>query len=443
MADLQNWTESHFATQWNKVLSSLGEPFPAPDASQEAWKHFVLHCSKAPVVLACIGLLMALTILFRSCCCGCCRRNNGARPSSKPSLCLSLLSVVVIFLGCILYWTHAQASGQQSWRQLDKAADDTTSAYHTGEDIRGAGERIQSQLTDLGTLCPTVQPAVQPVKDKVTAISTYMDPYISTMAHISSNLTAVKNNSDDVSTAMRSINMIPLAMVLLCVLAVFMAFCATRSTRGSGKCSNCCLRSMGVLLFVPAVMIVTSVAVVELDVAVVGSSYCMNVDGNTIAFVEHYAGANSEQSQLTRYYITGQGHNPLLDNLTSAQQDLDQVSTLLTSFKPQLQAVCPDFKGYTQLEADLSVANSSFDEAQRLLSPRNIYPYYSTVVDGVCQGTITGFGWLVTFQALAGILCLPALIFVAENFLDKWRAWMGHEDARLPLSSLEVRSVHF
>merc|ERR1711920_646510 len=76
---------------------------------------------------------------------------------------------------------------------------------------------------------------------------------------------------------------------------------------------------------------------------------------------------------------------------------------------------------------NLDSANSSLQQCEALIAPTEIYPCYeASVHSGICGTAIEGFGWLVIFQTVVGVLILPGLAESATTFLARWAAWQEH-----------------
>jgi len=417
---MASWINEYAANSWVKLLHSLGPSFPSATASDDEWHSFVYQCFHVPAGLAIVGVVAALAVLVMSCCCGCGRRNPTRRPSSCLPLVMAILTAAVIVCGSLLFWYNAAPAAASMGTTIDKAIGDIKSAYADGVGVQTTTASLQTDLAGLETLCVAAKPIVDPLKAQATELDATIALYIEKIQPIAGNLTSWKQGEGhEIVDIMSMLATVPFVLTLLCVVAVFFGVCCTRATDGSGKCTGCCVKSMGPLVFAPAILLVALCSAGEFGFAIASSSFCNNPDVHFLAVVDFASGSsNSTASQVSSYYVTGKGENPLANQLNTSATQLAEVEQQVTSQQPAIAKACPTWKGYDQLKSDLDTTKQDVDKGQALLTPQNIYPYYHEVVHTfLCDDVVVGLGWLVVFQAIVACVMLPCLICLSERFL--------------------------
>jgi len=419
----QPWT----ATWWVQLFEKMGPDFPAPDAPEETWRHFVVSCSFGPSVLLALGVLVTIGVLCCTCLCRPRARNAAIRkPSSKCPAFVGLMTLALIALGSIVYWRTGSITWQNARSELDRAMHDTTTARNKGAVLRDAGAWMLQDLDDIPQPCQAKAPGpLQTMKDELTHYLDEVNQYWSDIESLPDRVHSVQKLSDTISLITRVGLLTPLFLVLICCLSVLLAVvCSHR-----GRCSLCCIQCLGPLLFVPTVILIAAVAAVQLEVAVVSSSFCADVDSNALAYIKHEFGASSTIFQASEYYITKSGTNPLLEDLKNASTTIDSVKTTVDQYAAAIERACPDWHSAKNLTASIVLAQESVDMGQRLLSLGNIYQYYEEVVrKDACETAVIGLGWLILTQAIVGLVFLPWLITLALRYLKARRIW--HVEAR-------------
>merc|ERR1712217_231946 len=134
-----------------------------------------------------------------------------------------------------------------------------------------------------------------------------------------------------------------------------------------------------------------------------------------------YAGAKfglgSIEFNMTRYYITGEGPNPALKSLKYSHALIESCYEFFRDYQDDFEKMCPQWAP-TNVTVDLLIAWGGSEQCDRLLGPANIYPYYhSAVHEIICGSAVSNLGWLIFFQVLVGMLCLPVVTCMASWFL--------------------------
>jgi len=168
---------------------------------------------------------------------------------------------------------------------------------------------------------------------------------------------------------------------------------------------------------------------VELSLGILTSAFCVDADGITLGWAEEDFGLEKRgPSQLVRYYLTGDGENPALAHIDTAQRRISSCLQWVENYKAEVERACPQWQAWA-MNQNLVAVEGSLNQSKALLLPANIYPYYhQTVHNIVCGSTVSGLGWLVIFQAMLGLICLPALACTASCLLESLMTErrMGH-----------------
>ncbi|CAK9054048.1 unnamed protein product [Durusdinium trenchii] len=346
------------ATWWVGALQRLGKEFPSPDSSEEEWKSFFVGCSAAPAAILAIGFVLTLLVL----CCGCCRRETNHRrraPSCVPSFCFGLLSVVMVLAGAFIYWETGSKALNTAQSELQNAYDNVTQAVSEGSKMKDVGASMLKNLDGIPLTCPfgiqqQVKQEVKKIANQVKTFNEAVDEFDNLMQPLPSKVKDVQDHASGIGQLTAAGLMAPLALVLLSCLTVIAAV----SCSCTGRCAGCCLRSLGPLLMAPTVLVITVAAAVQLELGIVTSSFCENVDNNTLAFIGHHFKYDSEEYQLSKYYITGEGRNPLLVDLQNASEQLDDANQTISAYGHEVEKLC-SWRGLEELQAGAAEAKSS------------------------------------------------------------------------------------
>eukprot|EP00931_Biecheleriopsis_adriatica_P102927 TRINITY_DN77830_c0_g1_i1.p1 TRINITY_DN77830_c0_g1~~TRINITY_DN77830_c0_g1_i1.p1 ORF type:complete len:460 (-),score=116.12 TRINITY_DN77830_c0_g1_i1:47-1402(-) len=412
------------ATWWVDVLQRLGQAFPAPDAPEEEWQHFVVRCSAVPVVVLSLGFVMALLLLCSFCCGKRAATPSRRAPSCVPSFCLGLVTIVFVALGGLVYLLICSKALDTAQTQLTRAAGDVRSAASEGSRMEDLGAAMLKNLDSIAPSCPPlvqkqVEAEVQTIRDKVVSFNADIAQLNSLVRPLPGQVDDVKEHAEGIGQLTALALLVPLALVFLSCVLVMVAVMSSCT----GRCTGCCLRSLGPLLLAPTVVAVAVAASVQLEVGIVTSSFCKDVDSNSLAYIQKAAGRNSTTYQLSAYYIEGKGTNPLLEDLGLAAQQLDEVNASVEKFGMQVETFCT-WKGLASIEDGIAAANQSLETGNQLLSAGNVYPFYDKAVrQDLCRTVVIGLGWLVLFQVAVGLLLLPLLTCVGHGYLKAKRGW--------------------
>mmetsp|Transcript_122175 Transcript_122175/g.304953 ORF Transcript_122175/g.304953 Transcript_122175/m.304953 type:complete len:455 (-) Transcript_122175:347-1711(-) len=429
-----SWVEPYLESPWVKVMGIFAPSFPAPDAaadvSGEAFHHFIAACAGGAAILAVTSVLAAVGVLLRSCCCSG-RRLQLEAPSVKPLICMAFMTFTLTFAGMFVYLLVGHKGVSLTMDAVTHAVSDVTSAAEQGRMLSALGAGASVALNSSIPKCQgSARPFLQQFQRQLESYIECVDQYNSDMEGIPEQLRDLQTSLGEMSDREMYSLLAPLVLVLLCCLAIVLAVCATRSTRGSGRCSNCCIRSLGPLLFAPAILIVGAATSVEFGFSLASASFCKDVDTNALTYIQHFAGNTTYD--ISRYYISGVGTNPLLDQLHEANETALKLEKTVEKYGSTVATVCAD-AGPTvkNISETLEAAHAPLNQVDFLLSPANVYPLYKEAIhDDACSTIISGFAWLVIIQYVVGIVCLPTLTCMAEKFMDRWVAYQA--DRRNP-----------
>mmetsp|Transcript_1057 Transcript_1057/g.2287 ORF Transcript_1057/g.2287 Transcript_1057/m.2287 type:complete len:446 (-) Transcript_1057:558-1895(-) len=420
-----HWIEPYLESPWVKLMSAIAPPFPSPEQAQDvkAWNHFEKGIFIVTIALAGLGLLASIIVLLRSCC-NCVRRPQ-ARPSTKPLICLSILTFLLSAAGVIIFFTVGKTGARNTVSLFKDVTNDVVNAQAEGLSLEKLGTSMSTLLSDTIPKCPqAIQPTLKsqiqsPIDEYRTKLAAYNDAIV----NLPGDMQNATSAAQDITEA-GGLLAAPLVLVFLCVMAIVFIVCATRGGRGRGHCSHCCIRMLGPLLFAPCILVVTLITAADFLGGVAIGSFCKDVDTNVMTYVKHYADA--EVYQVVVYYINETGTNPYLEDLNQASTFLGQSRDMLNTYESALKQACQSPEAFDTLLADSNQALASVSKVEKMLSGDHIYSYYKRAVhEDVCVTFISGIGWLFAFQFVVGLLCLPCLTFMADTFFARWTYWHG------------------
>jgi len=264
--------------------------------------------------------------------------------------------------------------------------------------------------------------------------------YTHELAPIADNITQIKHGeATQILQVANAAALVPLALTLICVIAVFLGVCTTRSVHGSGGCAGFCLKCLGPVFFAPTILIVAFCSASEFGLSIATSSFCVDPDANVLNIVDHIVentSANPIVYNVTKFYITGQGSNPILEEAANISKQIELINDQVVALGPHIPEVCPDWHGYAKMQSDLQKTEEDVTKGKELLEPKNIYPYYDQAIHKtLCGDVVIGLGWLEFTQVAVALLLLPFLIFVSDRFLTIWHRFQRDVEFRAPLQT--------
>lgn len=427
------------ANTWVELLRDIGPAFPPASSSDSEWDDFIVNCCTGSAVVFSVGALASLGILIRTCAC---RRRTAlptSRPSSLPLSFVGLLALVLILFGACAYFEVGWQAAGTAKSQLLSVVQDVSIAAKDTTDLHSAAKTVTHCLDAIPQRCAEpVQAQIDAIKGQVEAYRQVVQDCHQVVFPVRRQLEKLGSWGDRVVGLAVAGPLLPTIVVGICCLAVLFAVWFTHT----GRCAWCCMRSFGPLLFAPTVLVVSFAAASQLFLGVMISSFCENVDTNALAYVARTEGINSTAYQLSEYYIAGHGTNPILDNLTLAGQQIQQVQQQFAIFGPLLQQQCPEWTEASNLSAALTLAANGINSTASLLAADRVFRYYEVAVRGdLCQDGINGLGWLVVEQCVAGIICVPVLTAMADRYLVRWSRWRAAQDASRSLLNINLQAI--
>ena len=350
-----------------------------------------MKCSTWPFVLLALGFIGAIAVL----CSSCCVRRRATVPTRAPSRCPSLcaggMALLLLAAGTLVYLQTGSRAFSTAQHELERATEDAAKPVSEGNKMQDQGSSILNNIDGIPNSCPeAVRPQaeelVKPIKQQVVDYNQQVAQFQRLMKPLPDQTKDVENVGASFATATGVALLAPLALVLLCSAAVVLIVAAPQCMR---PCTCCCLGALAPLVMMPTVVVVTVAAAAQFDLGIVTSSFCKNVDSNSLAYIQNIAGSNSTTYELSLYSIEGNGRNPLLEQLQSANHELVQVADTLNQFGSQVTLICPKWKGLQDLQDGIKTAQGSLQTGFSLLSPDNVYPYYDKAVrQDLCQTVV-------------------------------------------------------
>uniref|UniRef100_A0A7S2KZF4 Protein tweety homolog n=1 Tax=Zooxanthella nutricula TaxID=1333877 RepID=A0A7S2KZF4_9DINO len=426
------WVTPYLEDPWVKVLSQLAPQFPpAGTDSNEDWQHFAIMCLTASAIIVLVGAVVGLAVLMRSCCCF--GRRPTIQPSSKPVMCTSTLTLVLIAAGVFAYLAVGRKGMTDAVTQVDGLLGDVSTALQQGTALSQTGGNISAVFNATIPKCSTPE-----AKTQLESVAAQIETYRAAIEVYSTDVQALPKEVEDAKSGVNVLSLVvlygflgPLALVTVCCLAIFVVVCTTRGAGGRGRCSSCCIRSLGAALFAPAVIAVAVLTGSELGVGVAMSSFCRDVDTNALT-VMHQLG-NEVAYNITCSYITGGCVNPLTREMQQANNSITLLGQQLQTaeVKHLLSKDCNAPTAPTELANLVASTSAPLSTLRSLLDPTHVYPYYNTIVrENACTTMVSGLGWLVLSQIVVGLVFLPTLTCMADTFFGRWVAWHSQPLAR-------------
>mmetsp|Transcript_4712 Transcript_4712/g.13635 ORF Transcript_4712/g.13635 Transcript_4712/m.13635 type:complete len:436 (+) Transcript_4712:92-1399(+) len=385
-----------------------------------------------------LGLLSAAVIVLRSLCCC---KPRAQRVSTKrfrffvAAFCLLLGAVMAaIFLSLDAFVSSMQAFGrtveQASQAALDAKASSEMAVRSKGglqEVLRGTGggeERlIAMALRDLG---------------KATE--------------------ALRAFDSSQSTFLRDCELVPalvrprarrwflavcccFGVAVLVVIFVGVLVVVSRVRQQSRYMRGCvAVRMLGVCVAAPVAILLGAMAGLGATTGITVGSFCQDVDANVLTIARPHTGAFVFNT--SRYYISGEGSNPLVDDLRRGVDAIARVrrTTELATVMPRWRTSSPS--SASAFARHLDHAARKLDTAMHLLSRDSIRPQYEAIVyAALCRDFLGAVAWLVALSFGIGTVVVPAMMWVAIAFFEA-RLVCRPRDVSHGAPELEMHVVH-
>lgn len=144
----------------------------------------------------------------------------------------------------------------------------------------------------------------------------------------------------------------------------------------------------------------------------------LELAGSTAAIM----GAEQFAVNVGRFYMFGEGQNPILIDLVEARARSETLSTIITDSAKLLDTVallCPAVDKHALNGTALSLREMA-ERDLMLLNERAMFERYNQAVYvGFCGPSMEALGWLVTCQTVVGLCCLPLVAALARPFVGQ------------------------
>jgi len=434
------WLHSYSPSNWVWFLQLLSPTFPCSAIGYSLYPGVLLFC----------GLLASLYIIVRPCCCSPRGRSGEVRGAVRPEVScvvfLGLVTVILAVAGTVLYLMTGSSAAALADQELTRAIGDVSTARSQGASLQTAGHALLAELHGIPPLCPGGRPGARKTAESAIAkLEPSLNVYVQKIDDFSSSMEKLPEQLEDVQKLLTAwsalcvwVLTVPMVLVVLCLAGLLSTTLLLRTIGCSRECTGCCLRGLGPLSFAPAVLLICGAAGTELWAGIMASSLCIHADQNAVNWIERAAsGDNSTASGLSAYYIQGTGTNPIDGYLKEATLQINSFEKEFAQYSKSISTACPAWHGASSVTGNITSVHEGILVGQKLFEPSNVYPYYQKIVhEGICTQSVEGLGWLVIFQVLVGLFCLPTLSAKASDFLYRWSHW--HADTRQPLTTGEI-----
>jgi len=483
---------------WVKLFYAISgvAHFPAPEDLQENMMDYAWILARPSIALVEIGIFIATCTIVCVCCCRGCgilhlRIGDRAKPQplrqrpaeggstdaedagrglveqddsqmpTKPWACplLCMVLFILCFNWLALKIRHRTFSRDVTviGGELLHAYDDIKVVSHQAHVINQTCINFKEDLLRVPLSCKVDDPLTQAVIKKGTSLAdeslaNYVDQVTQlyrAVRRLPGIMEACAFVFLDNTKAIVWIPLIPVLLVSCICFLILIEGIAARCFNSSAfaDCVDCGLKCASLLFFV-VIVITAAIAAVELAVCVTLSVFCMDVDENTLSYVQMAVGGNetdpySDAYNASRYYIKGDMYNPISSYAEAAEKYISQVTDIYKDLEGELQMVSKLCPGVSQIDLETigGQAETILGKVRGLLNGTNVYPYYDGIVrKGACLRVVASLGWIVFFQVAMGLICFPVCILMTHYFLVKFAIWKHFVDDEGESSDSEENS---
>jgi len=467
--------------RWTGLFAALGSAhrFPPPLALQSVPKEFIWSCIKPGIALVEVGLFIATCTLACICCCRGCGimhlrldhrgkllthqqlstggnsdgesdeahglmaddvHDRPTKPWACPMVSVALLLIVGNYLAIKIRHRTFSRDIQVVGGQLLHAYTDLKTVSEEAGVINQTCADFEKDLVRVPLSCKVQEPISRKVLEKFTAMADdAMANYVGQVESLYDSVRGLPKLMRGIARLVEKYSQlviwVPLLPVLavsaICILIILEAIAAGCFGSSSvAKCVDCGLK-LASLLFFLIIVLIAAIAGVELSVCIAASEFCTDVDANALEYVQWAVGGNetnpySDAYNATRYYISGDVHNPILGYAESAEKYITQIVRLYKDMKLQLNLVgvmCPAINDIN-LEDIGDQAEQILGRCREILNGTNVYPYYEGILrKGICGRVIPSIGWVILFQLVAGLGFFPVCVMLTHCYLVRFAAW--------------------
>eukprot|EP00931_Biecheleriopsis_adriatica_P048398 TRINITY_DN27958_c0_g1_i1.p1 TRINITY_DN27958_c0_g1~~TRINITY_DN27958_c0_g1_i1.p1 ORF type:complete len:486 (-),score=76.24 TRINITY_DN27958_c0_g1_i1:7-1431(-) len=424
-AEDEDWVHHTQVSNWVRLLADWGSNFPDPGTGHSGWQGFLAGSLSLPIVLIVLGAITAAVTLFVLC-----RVHiKASAPQGRhpwmhfAMICMATLALFVV--GMYFCLVEGNKGYMLASSELASAGGDVRTAKDMAEALNISGGSVGQNLDRLYSQCPAsthqfLKASVQGLQSDIADFMRAVWSFSSRLQGLPEQLASVEGQSRAIGTFVDWCLSMPILSLGVCYVGVgsIVAIAESGHPKWIRRCSCLQLPCLGAFCVAPAVLLVAFVSAMELAVGVMSSAFCTRADNITLSYARDTFGIDSDGFNLTRHYVTGKGPNPALRDLSIVKASIASSISWVETYGPAVVRSCPSWD-IRNVSTNLQTLQISMGEAERLLQPSHVYSYYrSTVHDAICGTAVPELGWLVMFQLLLGLVCLPALACAASCLLD-------------------------
>lgn len=443
-----SWIRPHVASPWVQALARWGNNFPTADASEMDWSEFESSSLKLPTIFFSLSACFALAVPLVLCCCHPHFRGSKAPPRPPwetfgAAACTTLAFFAAACCACDL---AAGSTGLAAASQeLRSASADAWGARRYAQAMNVSGAAILHDFDDLLGSCPgDVQ---RYLKNSFNDLKRDVVLHNAAASRLVMSLVGLPEMLADAEAWLSSVGHYYVWFVAYPSLALIACCCAVTSAslavaeyagpRVAKRCERFQPPCVSVSLVAPGMLLVALAIGAELSLGIKLSALCMHVDARTLNYVEATLGNESVGANMTRYYIAGPSHgqNQALRDLQEAENQIRSSVAWMVKYREAVERTCPRWQS-SVATSNLQSSLFSLNESWTFLAPSRAYGHYHTAVYELgCGSIMSGLGWLVVFQALLLLGCMPLFVCSASCLLQGLMVEreVGHRFDALPL----------
>mmetsp|Transcript_113718 Transcript_113718/g.294493 ORF Transcript_113718/g.294493 Transcript_113718/m.294493 type:complete len:719 (+) Transcript_113718:88-2244(+) len=408
-----------------------------PDASSD-WYVYALGIGHVPALIITLGVVCAAISALNLC-------RPAPAPQTENSKPLVFASSVLL----IIVWIAAFLSLRQGLEGYSVAAsalsDGVRSAAHVQEDLvtmNTTAVELQTKLGGLLNSCHGLHElvlrslgaeAVESAERLEAAAAGEILGYRSLVARLRPGVTVLSSLLHGAGGRTASwpgvllyCFMSPVKLTAVSIIA----FLAVSSARNLGGPVAEAVDTLGIgrlaATFVLAIiMSMTMSAGALLGLGSAAGAFCEAPDAAVLGLVGSSAsemGAQVLAQNVGRFYVLGEGQNPLLVNLMEARARADAVRGVLSKNAKLLQSMglfCPSIS-LQGLNTTATVLQTTAERDIALLGEAAMYGHYEQAVRrGFCGEPLEAVGWLTLFQLALGLFCIPLAAALSRPFVGQ------------------------
>lgn len=416
-----SWVERYQASRWVRLLASFAEEFPVPTASGEIWHDWLNGSLAFPFTIFLAGSAASLVLPLVLYCCHPKLSFRGRLHLPLLVMACILTLVCLLATACVTTWTNTESISVVAW-QLNHISQDVDMAAKLAGALNQSGVAVVTNLARLKTDCP---PGIREyLSESVDSIVHDVNGYIAAVCALSGVLDEVPQQIDILQEQTAGVGHAlarclgfswTLAFLSCCAIAVTVAIVEYSGSRFARRCELCDLPCLSLSCVAPAMFLVSAVAAGELAVGILSSAFCLMADETALRYAEVSLGRDSNAFNMTRYYLAGNGVNPALEDLTSAEERVGRAITWVKRYGDIIARTCPQWDDEGSSILHLETVQNSMNQTAGLLAPHHIYSYYKVVVhELVCGTAVSGVTAAALLQLFLALVCLPSLICAAS-----------------------------